>query len=67
MEARQTRRLVTPERPMKTCTYCKRSLPLVAYTKNRHHKDGLNYHCITCQRVKNMARKENFVCNAGGR
>lgn len=65
MGARQTRRIVELERPFKTCTVCKRELPTLAFTKHARSKDGLNYHCITCQKVKSAERRHGYVSNAG--
>ena len=62
MEARGPRRiLVMPDLPMKTCTVCKRELPTLAFVKNRQSSDGLNYHCVTCQKLKNAIRREKYV------
>ena len=63
MEARATRRIVVPPRPMKTCSCCKRELPTLAFSKNKMSKDGLNYHCVSCQKIKNMQRRQDYVTN----
>lgn len=33
---------------MKTCTKCRESKPLSAFSRNRHAPDGLQWHCKTC-------------------
>ncbi len=39
----------------KTCSICKARLPLTAYGRNTHAKDGLHYYCRVCAALKRKA------------
>lgn len=42
---------------MKTCTKCKQSKELSSFTKNKNHKDGLEYFCKVCKKKYQEAKK----------
>lgn len=50
---------------MKTCTKCKKELPLTSFTKHKNNKDGLQGSCRNCNKESckewNKNHKESFV------
>lgn len=42
---------------MKTCTKCKKEKPLDCFTKNKNHKDELEYFCKTCKKEYQDSKK----------
>lgn len=55
--ARQNARHYAKRRYTKVCYTCLRSLPRSEFHKAKHNYDGLNNHCIECQRAKSKAAK----------
>lgn len=43
----------------KTCSICKRELPVSKFWKNRHTKDGLSYTCIECYNSCYYSKERN--------
>jgi len=35
----------------KRCSACKKAKPLAEFSKNKNHRDGLNYRCFACKRT----------------
>ena len=47
--------------PEKTCTKCKRSLPLDSFSRDRSKKDGLRSQCRECQKAADRRYREANV------
>lgn len=54
------RKQYDPTQTSKTCTKCKKELPLSCFAKNNGTVDGLQYWCRDCVYVYNKVRKSRL-------
>lgn len=48
----------------KTCSKCRKSLPVISFHRDKYRHDGLNPSCKTCkQKVRQKTRKKPFIIN----